>query len=137
MKQKPFKTCSQEKHIVYRRDRMSLIDISNFNILSSFWRGKMQNALESKFQKELKNDIHKLLPNCVIKKNEGTQGFPDLLILYENKWAALEVKRNEKASHQPNQDNYISKLSKMSYASFIFPENKEEVLNEVFEALQS
>lgn len=102
-----------------------------------FWRGKMQNKLESEFQKNLKIDISKRLPGCVIKKNEGTQGFPDLLILFKNKWAALEVKRSENAHKQPNQENYISKLSKMSFASFIYPENKEEVLDAMVSALKS
>lgn len=97
----------------------------------------MQNTLESKFQKSLKDDIRKRLPNCVIKKNEGTQGFPDLIILNGNKWAALEVKRSADAHHQPNQDNYISKLSEMSFASFIYPENKEEVLDAMVTALES
>ena len=56
---------------------------------------------------------------------------PDLLILYTNKWAALEVKKSEKATHQPNQDYYISKMDEMSFASFICPENKEVILNEL------
>ena len=97
----------------------------------------MQNALESKFQKSLKKDIQARLPNCIIKKNEGTQGFPDLLILNGSKWAALEVKRSADAHHQPNQDNYISRMSEMSFASFIYPENKEEVLDAMVTALKS
>jgi len=97
----------------------------------------MKNALESEFQKALKKDIYARLPNCVIKKNEGTQGFPDLLILNGNRWAVLEVKRSKNAGHQPNQDNYISKLSTMSFASFIYPENKEEVLDAMVTALES
>lgn len=97
----------------------------------------MQNKLESKFQKEVKDYISEKLPDCIIKKNEGTQGFPDLLILNGNKWAALEIKRSKEAHHQPNQDYYISKMSDMSFASFIYPENKEEVLNAMVESLQS
>ena len=98
---------------------------------------KMQNKLESSFQSNLKIDIRKRLPNCVIKKNEGTQGFPDLLILNGDRWAALEVKRSANAHHQPNQEHYISKLSEMSFASFIYPENKEEVLDAMVTALES
>ena len=91
---------------------------------------------ESEFQKGVKQKILKKFPDAIVRKQEGLQGFPDLLILRGSKWAALECKKDEKASHQPNQDIYIKKLNDMSYASFIFPENEEEVLNEVFEALR-
>lgn len=95
------------------------------------------NKLESKFQKEVKDSIKDRLPKCIIKKNEGTQGFPDLLILNDDRWAVLEVKRSKDAHHQPNQEHYISELSKMSFASFIYPENKEEVLDAMVAALKS
>lgn len=92
---------------------------------------------ESKFQSNLKKEIRERFPGCYILKNDSNciQGFPDLLILYEDKWAALEVKKNEKASHQPNQDYYVDKLNDISFASFIFPENKEEVLNAMEQSL--
>ena len=90
---------------------------------------------ESDFQLEIKKTIKARFPNAIIKKQDGLQGFPDLIILNGNKWAALECKKSSEAHHQPNQDHYISRMNEMSYASFIFPENKEEVLNEVFKAL--
>jgi len=90
---------------------------------------------ESDFQLEIKKTIKARFPNAIIKKQDGLQGFPDLIILNGNKWAALECKKSGEAHHQPNQDHYISRMNEMSYASFIFPENKEEVLNEVFKAL--
>lgn len=64
-------------------------------------------------------------------KNDSSyiQGIPDLLVLFRNKWAALEVKKSNTASHRPNQDYYVDKMNDMSYAAFIYPENKEEVLN--------
>lgn len=88
---------------------------------------------ESKFQKELKDELKEKFKDCVILKNDPTQiqGFPDLTILYKDKWAILECKRSEKESKQPNQEYYIKQLNKMGYASFIFPENKEQVLNEL------
>lgn len=92
---------------------------------------------ESDFQLEIKKEIKEKLPNAIIKKQDGTQGFPDLLILNGNKWVALECKVSKNAHHQPNQDIYISKMNEMSYASFIFPENKEEVLNEVIKTLRT
>lgn len=93
---------------------------------------------ENRFQKELIADIKSRLPNAIVLKNDPDyiQGIPDLIILNGNRWAALEVKKSEKATHRPNQDYYISKLGDMSYASFIYPENKEEVLYELQQALR-
>ncbi len=89
--------------------------------------------LESKFQAELICEIENLFPGCLILKNDPThiQGIPDLTILYKNKWAVLESKRTKKAKKQPNQEHYITKLNEMSFARFICPENKEEVIGEL------
>lgn len=94
--------------------------------------------LERRFQAKLIKEIKKSLKGCIVLKTDPTyiQGLPDLLILYNKRWAALEVKKSSKAHHQPNQDYYIQKMNKMSFASFISPENKEEVLNELCKALQ-
>lgn len=88
---------------------------------------------ESNFQGELIKEIKDRFPGAMVLKNDPNyiQGIPDLLILFKNKWAALECKRTSRASHRPNQDYYISKMNEMSYASFVFPENKEEVLNDL------
>lgn len=89
--------------------------------------------LESKFQKELMNQIREEFPGCVILKNDSSyiQGFPDWTILYKDKWAVLEAKRDAGAAHQPNQDYYVDKLNGMSYSRFVYPENKEVILNEL------
>lgn len=88
---------------------------------------------ENEFQAELIKELKREFPGCMILKNDPNyiQGIPDLLILFKDKWAALEVKKSEDASHRPNQDYYISLMNKMSYAKFIYPENKEEVLDEL------
>jgi len=90
-------------------------------------------ANESAFQKRLKKEIKEKFPGCIIYKTDPLQlqGSPDLLILYQNKWAALEVKRDSKAPHRPNQDYRVKQMADMSFASFIFPENKEEVMNDL------
>ena len=89
------------------------------------------SKLESKFQKELIDDIRKLYPGCIILKNDSSyiQGFPDWTILYNDKWVVLEAKRNKNAKKQPNQEYYVKRLNDMSFSSFVYPENKEEVLN--------
>ena len=79
-----------------------------------------------------------MFPGCIVTKLDPRhiQGIPDLLILYENKWAVLECKRSKNEHRQPNQEYYISKMDSMSYASFIYPENKKEVLDELQQAFR-
>jgi len=91
----------------------------------------MGKKKESDFQSGLIDELYERFPGCVVMKNDARyiQGIPDLTVLYQNKWAVLEDKREQNAPHQPNQDYYVGKLNDMSFASFIYPENKEEVLN--------
>lgn len=92
---------------------------------------------ENRFQSSLIKEIQGKLTDCFILKNDGSnvpQGFPDLLILYKQKWAALECKRNSEAEKQNNQEYYVDKLNNMSFSRFISPENKEEVLHELYSA---
>lgn len=94
---------------------------------------------ESQFQSALIKELKKIFPGCMVLKNDSSyyQGIPDLLVLYKDRWAMLECKRSENSSHRPNQDYYIEKFGEMSFASFISPENKKEVLDELQQALQS
>lgn len=89
--------------------------------------------LESKFQKELMDKIRDQYPGCVILKNDSSyiQGFPDWTILYKDKWAVLETKRSKNAARQPNQEYYVNKLNDMSFSRFVFPENSDDVLEEI------
>lgn len=88
---------------------------------------------EAKFQRSLISEIKEKLPGCIVFKNDAKQGYPDLMILHGPKWAALEVKASLKARKKPrpNQDVQVERMNEMSFSSFIFPENKEEVLNEL------
>lgn len=94
---------------------------------------------ESKFQSQLIKTIKDRFPGSMVLKNDAgyIQGIPDLLVLYNDRWAALECKNSESASHQPNQDFYISKMNEMSYAAFVNPSNEEEVLNGMEQSFQS
>ena len=95
-------------------------------------------AEESKFEKHLIKLLKQLYPGCIIMKNDANrlQGIPDRLILYNNHWAAFEVKASKNATKRPNQDFYVQKLGKMSYAAFVYPENEEEFLDELQQALR-
>ena len=92
---------------------------------------------ESVYQARIIRRLNKVFPGCLVIKNDPTyiQGIPDLLILFGLRWAALEVKTSEKAPTQPNQPYYISLLSEMSYAAFVYPENEETVFYELQLAL--
>lgn len=94
--------------------------------------------LESTFQAKLIKKIKHLFKGCIVLKNDANyiQGFPDILILYKKRWAALECKKTKDATHQPNQDYYVELLNNMSYSSFIYPENEEEILHELQQALK-
>lgn len=95
--------------------------------------------LESKFQAKLIKDIKNELPGCIVMKNDAgyIQGIPDLLILHNNRWASLEVKKSANAKHQPNQDYYVTKMNDMSYSAFIYPENRDMVMKELVHKLSN
>ena len=95
--------------------------------------------LESVFQSKLIKELKDIFVGCIILKNDANyiQGFPDLLILFNDKWAVLECKRSSEASYQPNQEYYLEMLGNMSYASVIYPEIKKDVIHELQQAFAS
>lgn len=98
-----------------------------------------KSRLEVKYQKHLVAEIERRLPGCFIIINDPSrrQGISDVLVLYEKRWGALEVKRSRTSPHRPNQDYYVDLFSRMSYAAFIYPENEEQILDELQHALVS
>ena len=90
-------------------------------------------ARESKFQADLIDELHDLFPGCIVLKNDANyiQGFPDLTILYQDKWAVLECKRGLREPYQPNQEYYLEVLNDMSFSSMSCPENREAVFYEL------
>lgn len=89
--------------------------------------------LESKFSTELRAELEERFPDCIILKNDPNlqQGIPDLVILWRSRWALLEVKKSRTADEQPNQRWFVDKANRFSFGAFIYPENKEDVLNEL------
>lgn len=94
---------------------------------------------ESEFQSLVIKELKTRFPSAVIFKasDMGIQGFPDIVILHGRHWAALEVKKSRKSKRQPNQDFWVTELDKMSYSTFIYPENKEDVYREMELALST
>ena len=90
------------------------------------------SRLESGFQDKLRNELKELFPGCLIFKMDQIQGIPDLLILYGRKWASLECKQSARDSRRPNQEYYVDLMDEMSFSSFIYPENKDTVLDELY-----
>ena len=95
--------------------------------------------LERDFQAGLIKDLKQMFPGCIVMKNDSSyiQGIPDLLVLYKDKWASLEVKKAANANRQPNQEYYVNQMNEMSFSRFIFPENKESVLNDLYKTFES
>lgn len=94
---------------------------------------------ESQFQSKIIKKLEDMFPGCTILKMDAArrQGIPDLLILWHQYWAVLEVKKAPLAHKQPNQDHYIEELNAMSFAAYIYPENEEEVLSALQQAFKS
>lgn len=94
---------------------------------------KSKAQLEADYQSDLKKLLEHILPGCVVLVKPGFTilGFPDLLILYKNQWAALEVKRSANEPYQPGQEWWIGELDQMGFSSMICPENQKEILDEV------
>ncbi len=88
-------------------------------------------ARENGYQADLIKRLKKVFPGVVILKNDSSylQGVCDLLLLFEDRWAMLEVKRSADEPYQPNQEYWIERFNKMSFATTIYPENETEVIH--------
>ena len=91
------------------------------------------SKLEADYKPGLIKRIEERFPGCWVLRidTEFLPGVPDLLILHKTMWALLEVKREANARKRPNQDHYVDLFDNLSFASFIYPENEEEVLNDL------
>ena len=93
----------------------------------------MGQDLETRFQSKLIKELKSRFEGSIVMKLDSgyKQGVPDLLILFRDRCATLECKKNATASHRPNQDLYVERMNTMSFSRFIFPENKDAVLEEL------
>ena len=91
------------------------------------------SKLERDFQANLIKELKDRFDGCIVTKldSSNVQGIPDILVLYKDKWATLECKKSAGAKKQPNQQYYVQRMNTMSFSRFIYPENKEEVLNDL------
>lgn len=120
-------------------DNTALIAIIIF--LSFFLLNMRRNPmgkLETDFQGNLIKEIEKTFDGSIVTKLDANyiEGIPDLLILHKNRWATLECKKSKsevskKRRNKDQQDYYVAEMNNMSFSRYVYPENKEEVLNEL------
>lgn len=94
-----------------------------------------KSKLETAFALDLKNEIKDRYPGCyILKQNPNElQGVPDLIVLYKDKWAAIETKREPNSDKRVNQEWHINRMNEMSFATFANQRNRDEVLNGIQE----
>jgi hypothetical protein len=95
-------------------------------------------VVETKFRIDLVHELEDLFDGCIILLGNSSyiQGIPDILILWRDRWAALECKDRRTARKEPNQQYYVNKMNEMSFAAFVYPENKDDVLNDLQHAFR-
>jgi VRR-NUC domain len=99
----------------------------------------MTTKLERDWQRNLIEELRTMFPGAYIQKNNPNkqQGIPDLLILWNERWAVLEVKKSINEPYQPNQEYFIATFNAMSFSAMICPENEKEVLDALQSALRA
>ncbi len=93
---------------------------------------------EAQYQAQLVKKLNRRFPGCLVLRGDAfrDQGILDLFILWNDKWASLEVKADASAPKQPNQDYFVERLGAMSFAAYIYPQNEEEVLHALEQAFK-
>lgn len=90
---------------------------------------------ESKFEATVCKKIKSWDSKIRVHKNDPnstSQGQPDRIVLFDGKFAMLEFKASRNAIKQPNQEWWINYYNNGNgFAKFIYPENSEEVLNDL------
>lgn len=99
----------------------------------------MRETGRTGFTTRLIKELEHRFPGCIVfhqDPNLTHQGIPDLLILYKNRWAMLESKGSVNSRIRPNQEFYVNFYNELSFCRFIYPENEEEVLNDLQHAFE-
>lgn len=95
-------------------------------------------AKESEFQKKVASWLRER--GCRVIKQDPTigkqKGIPDLLAIKEGLWIMLEIKAAKNSAHQPGQDDWVAWADENSYGKFVYPENWEEIQEELEEMLK-
>jgi hypothetical protein len=94
-----------------------------------------ESVFERKFLDALKTEY----PDSFVMKNDSglITGIPDRTFLVGTFWAMLEFKRAKNSAQQANQDWYIEKFKRMSFAAFVCPANAEDVMYGLQQAYQA
>ena len=94
---------------------------------------------ETGYKKHITDRLEELFPGCVILRGDSSynQGIPDIFILWNSFWAALEFKIHPRARIQANQEYYVNRLNDMSFAAFIHPGNEEDILYALEQAFKT
>lgn len=89
--------------------------------------------LESEFQSRFIDAIKKRYPGAMCLKNDANyiQGIPDWTVLFGERYAVLEIKKDADAPARPNQPYYVELFGKMAYSAFVYPENADMILAEL------
>ena len=91
-----------------------------------------ESVFEKKVVKYLKSN------GCKVYKMAGPgveAGTPDRLFLKEGFWGFLEIKASAKAKFQPLQKEKLQLLDSWSYAKAVYPENWDEIREELDQIL--
>ena len=91
--------------------------------------------LESKFEKDFCARVREELGRnrCHTLKLTVSKGIPDRLILFNDRYAMLEFKRDANAKVQPGQPGWVRHLDNIAFARFVYPDNGEQVYKELME----
>lgn len=69
---------------------------------------------------------------CKMQQNATTQaGIADVFFCLEGFYGFLEVKKAKSSPRRPGQEAFVKKMNEWSYARVVYPENWEEVKQEL------